>query len=125
MTSPPRDKTRSASLLDSVQIPQMLAGFEAHRLARGDDHFDAGLGVAADAALAVAHLEDAETAQLDALTAAEGGLHRVEDRLDGLRGERARDVRYLGYTVNEVSLDHFSRRSEAPSGEGPDRERRV
>src|SRR6202044_2112947 len=59
----------------SSEILEVLAGFEAHGLAGRDRDLDAGLGIASDAFLAVAHLEDAESPQLDAFAVAQGALH--------------------------------------------------
>src|SRR3954453_228978 len=67
------------------EILEVLARLEADRLAGRDRHLDAGLGVAADALLAVADLEDAEAPELDALAVAERALHGFDDDVDGLR----------------------------------------
>src|SRR5689334_21255029 len=65
------------------EVLEVLAGLETDGLAGRDRDLDAGLGIAADALLAVAHLEDAEPAELDALALAECVLHGVDDGVDG------------------------------------------
>src|SRR5947209_11562391 len=95
------------------EILQVLAGLEADRLAGGDGHLDAGLGIAPHALLAVAHLEDAEAAQLDPLAVAEGVLHGLDDGVDGLRRLHPGYVRDFRDAVDDVRLDHCSSEAAA------------
>src|SRR5215218_7412234 len=88
------------------EILQVLARLEAHRLAGGDRHLDAGLGIAADALLAVADLEDAEAAELDPLAVAERGLHSLDDGVDGLSRLHPGYIRDFRDAVDDVRLDH-------------------
>src|ERR1700681_1282041 len=99
------------SVLGSVwgsEILQVLAGLEADRLAGGDGHLDAGLGIASHALLAVADLEDAEAAKLDALAVAESDLHGLDDGVDGLRRLHPGNVCDFRDAVDDVRLDHCS-----------------
>src|SRR5436305_4723020 len=91
---------------EGSEVFEVLARLEADRLAGGDRHLDAGLGVAADALLAVADLEDAEAAKLDALAVAERGLHGFDDGIDGLRRLHPGHIRDFRDAVDDVRLDH-------------------
>jgi len=75
---------------------EFFTGLEAHGFAGRDLDFFAGAGIAADAGLARADVEDAEAAKLDAIAAAHRGFERFEDGLDGLLGFRAADVGNFG-----------------------------
>src|SRR6185295_10531285 len=66
-----------------LQRLQLLAGLEANRLAGGNRDLRAGARVPADARLAGTHVEDAEAAQFNTFTAAEGALHAFENGFDG------------------------------------------
>src|SRR6185503_6676295 len=90
----------------TLQRLQLFAGLEADRLAGRDRHLDARLRVAPDAALAIAHLEDAEAAQLDPLAARQRVLDRVEDGVDRFGRLDARDVARVGDAVDDVRFDH-------------------
>jgi hypothetical protein len=85
---------------------KLLAGFEADGFARGNVHFFAGAGIAADAGLARLDAEDAEAAEFDALAAAESLLQRFENGFDGLLGFGAADVRRGDDSIYDVQLDH-------------------
>jgi hypothetical protein len=61
---------------------QPLAGFEAHHLAGRYGHCSAGARVAANTGFARAHVEDAESAELDALATAQSTLHSFKDDID-------------------------------------------
>src|SRR4051812_5711425 len=87
---------------EESEVLEVFARLEAHRLAGGDRHFDAGLGIAADALLAVAHLEDAEAAELDALAVAERALHGFDDDVDGLRRLHPGHIRDFRDAVDDV-----------------------
>src|SRR5688572_15976607 len=88
------------------ELLELLAGLEADRLARGDGDLDAGLRVAPDALLAVAHLEHAEAAQLDALAGGQRLFHGVDDGVHRHRRLDARHGGVLSDEVDDVGLDH-------------------
>jgi len=90
------------------EILQLFTGFESHRFAGRDSYLDAGLGVAAHTALAIADLEDTKAAKFDALALAESVLHLFEDDLDCVSGLDPRNVRGLCYAIDEVGFDHVS-----------------
>jgi hypothetical protein len=92
----------------SLQTLKFLAGLEAHSFAGRNVDFLAGAGIAADASLARLDTEDAETAKLDTLTAAESIFQGVENGFDGLLGFGAADVRGGDHGVDDVQLDHTS-----------------
>src|SRR5947199_5238562 len=104
------DSGRLPSLIGSPaqesEILEVLARLEADRLAGRDRHLDTGLGIAADALLAVADLEDAEAAELDALAVAERALHGFDDGIDGLRRLHPGHIRDFRDAVDDVRLDH-------------------
>src|SRR5208282_1877799 len=91
---------------DESDAPEFLSRFEADGLSRRDAHFFSGARVAADARLAGFDAEDAELAQLDALTRREPLLQHFEDSLDGLFGLRAADARAADDQIHKVELDH-------------------
>src|SRR3972149_6278773 len=90
----------------SLEILQFLAGLEPHRLSGRDRHLDPGLGIAADTLLAVAHLENTEAPELDALTLRERLLHRRDDRVDCECGLDSGDIGQLRHSIHDVCLDH-------------------
>jgi len=71
---------RVAGLVEEMQL---FAWLKADGFAGGDADFGTGAGVATNACFAGLYSEDAKAAQLDAVTLAEGGLHRVEDDIHG------------------------------------------
>jgi hypothetical protein len=91
---------RDTSLV--VEEVEFLAGFEADGLAGGDADFGAGARVASDAGLAGAHIEDAESTELDALTLGEGALQALEHRIDRGFGLVALQAGPLNHLVNDV-----------------------
>src|SRR5450830_1533003 len=91
----------------SGQVSQALAGLEADRVSGGNRHFDAGLGIAADPALAALDLKDAETPQLDPVPRAESGAHGFDDRLHRRRRFGARYRCKTDDKVDDVRFDHF------------------
>src|SRR5579884_2076911 len=68
------------ALLDGLQL---FAGLEADGLAGRDVDLGASARIAPDAGLTRADGEDAEAAQLDAVTASQRLLHALKHRLDG------------------------------------------
>src|SRR5258706_10916366 len=89
-----------------ADVLEIFAGLEADRPARRNADFLAGARVAANAALARLHLEDAEATQLDALAALHGGPHRIEDGVDSNLGFDLGDVGDFRDFVDDVDLDH-------------------
>ena len=89
-----------------VQQVEFFARLETDRFAGRDADFGTRAGIAANARFAGFDSEDAETAQLDAITSAQSGLHGVED--DIYRGFSlcARETRTLDYPLNQILLDH-------------------
>jgi hypothetical protein len=71
---------RLTKLIEDLEV---FAGLEADGFARGDGDLGAGARVAADAGLAGLDSEDAEAAELDAVSFAEGGLHGFKDAVHG------------------------------------------
>src|SRR5204863_6375466 len=66
-----------------TDILQVLTGFEPDCAPWGDSNFLARSRVAADAALAWLHLEDAEAAELNPVAALHRHPHCIEHRVDG------------------------------------------
>ena len=81
---------------------QFLAGLEAHRLARRNGDFRAGARVPSDAGLARPHIEDPESAQFDALAAAQGALHALEDRFYRHLRFGLRDSGLVDHLIDDV-----------------------
>ena len=101
------------------QALKFFAGLEADGFAWGDADFLAGAGIAADAGLAGLDAEDAEAAEFDALAATERHFERLENRLDGLFGLGAADIRGGDNRIHDVQLDHTSLRlNRGPMLEG-------
>lgn len=85
---------------------EFLAGLEADGFAGRDVDLFAGAGIAADSGFAGLDAEDAETAELDALTAAESLLERFENGFDRLLGLGAADESLGHHRIHNVQLDH-------------------
>jgi len=85
---------------------QLFAGLEADCFARGNINFLTGAGVATDARLARLDVEDAETAEFDPASAAQGGLQSFKNGFHGLFGLRARYAGTGDDCVYDVELDH-------------------
>ena len=84
---------------------QLLAGFEANRLAGRNGDLRPGARIAPDAGLARPYVEDSESPELDALTLAEGALHALEDGFDGHFRFRFGDARPMDHFVDDVQFD--------------------
>ncbi len=84
---------------------QLFARLEAHGFARRNGNFRAGARVAADAGFARLYVEDAESAQLDAVAFGERTLHALEDGFDGNFGLGFGDARLGNHFVDDVQLD--------------------
>src|SRR6185436_13742435 len=92
----------------SRQIAEIFAWLETDGVAGRNRNFDAGLGIAADPALAALDLENSETTELDAIAGPERRTHRFDDCFDRGRGLRARDLREVHHAVDDVGFDHAS-----------------
>ncbi len=92
----------------TLNLAEVFAGLETHGFAGGDRHLDPGLGIAADAFLAVAHLEDPEAAQLDAFAFLERVFHAFEDGVYRQRGLDPGHVRDFGDAIDEIGFDHLT-----------------
>ena len=66
-----------------IQQVKFLARLEANSLAWSDGDFRTGPRVAADPRLTRAHIENAETPQLDSVARSKRLLQALEDRVDG------------------------------------------
>src|SRR5512137_3149560 len=100
MSSSRAGETRSA------QILKVLARLEPDGPAGRDADFLAGPWVTADAPLPGLHLEDAESAQLDAIAPLHRQAHGVEHGVDGQLGLHLRDVGGPGHFVDDVDFNH-------------------
>lgn len=85
---------------------QFLAGLEAHRFARRDADFLAGAGIAANAGLARAHIENSKAPQLNSLTFAKCILHGFKDRFDGLFRLSPAHAGLVYDCINDIQLNH-------------------
>src|ERR1700758_3488283 len=72
----PRYEWENPRCLDRLQL---FAGLESDCLARGDINFLTGAGVATDARLARLDVEDAETAEFNPTSTAQGGLQSFKN----------------------------------------------
>jgi len=88
-----------------LQRVQFLSRFETHCLSGSDADLGAGAGVAADARLAGAHAEDAETAQFNALAGGKGLLQAFEDRIHRSLCLGAGQARTLDHLMDDVLLN--------------------
>src|SRR5450432_260553 len=94
--------------LGAFQSLQFLAGLEAHGFPRRNAHFFAGTRISSNSGFPRLHAEDSKAAQFDALTAAQRGLQRFENRLHRLFGLGAADVGFCHHGVYDVQLDQTS-----------------
>src|SRR5262245_8412541 len=90
------------------QVAQVLAGFEANRVAGRNRNFDTGLRVSTDAALAALDLKDPEAAQLDSIPGSESRAHGLDHRLDGGRGLGPGDLGEVHHAIHDVGFNHGS-----------------
>lgn len=95
---------RSVSLVKFVQV---LAGFEADGAAGSDADFGSGARVAADAGFAGPDVEDAETAEFDAISFGERSFEAFKDGLDGGLGFYAGQSGTLNYLMYDVLLNQW------------------
>jgi hypothetical protein len=84
---------------------QFLAGLEAYRLAGRNADLGAGPGIAPDSGLAGFHIEDAKSAQFNAIVSGESLLHGIEDGFDSHFRFGLGDTGPRHYIVNDILLD--------------------
>jgi hypothetical protein len=81
---------------------QFLAGLEANRFTGSDAHFSAGTGIAADSGFASPNTENAEAAQLNALSGGQSLFETLKNCVDcrfGLRAWQACALDHMMYDV--------------------------
>ena len=86
---------------------KVFAGFEADGAAWSNADFGSGARIASDAGFARPHVEDAETAQFDAVAAGEGALEAFKDSFDGGLGFDAGQSGTLNYLLYDVLLNQW------------------
>jgi hypothetical protein len=86
---------------------KFLAGLEADRLAGCDGHLGTGARVSSHASLAGLDGEDAEAAELDAITFYQALLHGFEDGVHGCFSLGANQSGTFYYSLNQILFDHF------------------
>jgi hypothetical protein len=86
---------------------EVFAGFEADGATGGDADFGSGTRVAADSGFARTHVEDAETAQFDAVSLGERSLQAFKDCFDGGLGFYAGQSGTLNYLMYDVLLNQW------------------
>ena len=96
------------------EIAQLLGGLEVGHALGGDFDAFAGLGVAADARIALPDAEGAEAADLDLVAALQGGDDGFEDGLDDYFAIAAGEIAQAGHFFDQVGFCHIVRAS-APS----------
>ncbi len=85
---------------------QLLAGLKAHGFARRNADLGAGFRIAAYAGLARAHVEDPETAQLNAVTTGERTFHALKHGFHSLLGLGLGDASLSNNFVDNIELNH-------------------
>ena len=93
-------------------VLEVFARFEANSPAGRNPDFFSRSWVAANAALARLHLEDAKSPKFNALATLHRDAHRVEDGVDSYLGLNLGDVGHLGNFVDDVN---FYQWLESPS----------
>jgi hypothetical protein len=86
----------------TVEQVKLFTGLEADRLTGGDTDFSAGAGVATNAGLARADVEDAKTTQLYPLTFSESAFERLKDGVDSRFGFISLQAGAFDHLVNDV-----------------------
>jgi hypothetical protein len=90
-----------------AQFVQVFAGFEADGAAGSDADFRSGARVAADAGFAGPDVEDAEAAELDAISFGKRSFEAFKDGLDGSLGFYAGQSGTLNYLMYDVLLNQW------------------
>ena len=98
-------RKQTDGLIDGLKF---LARLEAHRFAGRNIYFGAGARVASDAGLARPNVEDAETAQFNAVTLGQSFLHTLEDSFHRHFGFGLGDAGLVHNFVDDIELDHKS-----------------
>ena len=86
---------------------EVFAGLEADGAAWSDADFGSGAGITSYAGFARPHVEDAETAEFDAVAASEGALEAFKDSFDGGLGFDAGQSGTLNYLMYDVLLNQW------------------
>ena len=86
-------------------VLEVFSRLEANCAAGRNPDFFPRPWVAANAAFAGLHLEDAESAKFNALATLHRDAHRIEDGVDSYLGLNLGDVGHLGHFVDDVDLD--------------------
>jgi hypothetical protein len=86
---------------------KVFARLEADGAAWRDADFGSGARVASYAGFARPYVEDAETAQFDAVAAGEGALEAFKDSFDGGLGFDAGQSGTLNYLMYDVLLNQW------------------
>ena len=89
-------------LLFAVEEMKFLAGFETDGFAGGDGDFGSGAWVAADSGFARAHIEDAKTAQFDAVSSGQCLFEALKYGIDCRFGLVARQARTFDDVMDNV-----------------------
>jgi len=90
-----------------VQFVEVFAGFEAHGFAGGDADFRSGARVAANSCFSGPDVEDAEAAELDAVSIGECAFETFKDGFDGGLGFHAGQSGTLNYLMYDVLLNQW------------------
>jgi hypothetical protein len=89
-------------------ILEVFAGFETNRAPRRDAYFLACPWVTTDPTLSRLDLEDAESAELDTVSALHREAHSIKDGINGHLSFRFGDVGCFRDFVDDIDLDHGS-----------------
>src|SRR5579863_3811379 len=90
----------------SINRLQFFPGLEPHRLARWNRNLCAGARIAADAGFSRAHVEHAESPQLNAVAVGQRLLHALKDGFHCQLGFSLGDAGSGYHFVDDVELDH-------------------
>src|SRR5258708_1929463 len=104
--SQPARRSKLRLYTSSINRLQFLAWLEAHGLARRNGNLGSSARVATDAGLARAHIEHAESAQLNPIAAGQRILHALKDGFHGQLGLGLGDASPGDHFVDNVELDH-------------------
>jgi hypothetical protein len=85
---------------------QFLAGLEAHRFSGRDADFLSGAGIAANAGLARAHVENTKAAELNSFAFAERILHGLKYGFHGLFCLGPAHASLVYDCINDIQLNH-------------------
>jgi hypothetical protein len=88
-----------------IEQVQLLAWFKADSLARSDGDLGSRPRIAADARLARPHVEDAETAQFDPVSRAQGFFETLKDSVDSRFRFVSRQAGLFDHMMDDVLFD--------------------